>query len=231
MLPCRLPWATHLYQDQYIQMRLDRIVAEGVGKKFGRRVVFAGLNATFDAGEVVAVTGPNGSGKSTLIRILAGLLTPSFGRVTGISNGAEVLAEAITTSTGFVAPYLNVYDSFSARENLEFIARARRVNPSPRTDEVLVRVGLDARSDAPVSTYSSGMMQRVRLAAAVLHNPSVLMFDEPSSNLDAAGRGVVRELIADFRSDGKLIILATNDEDEAAACDRTICVADFPKSR
>ncbi|MBT8401516.1 MAG: ABC transporter ATP-binding protein [Rhodothermia bacterium] len=209
---------------------MDRIVADGVGKKFGRRVIFAGLNATFEAGEVVAVTGHNGSGKSTLLRILAGLLTPSFGRVSGISGGTEVDAEAITPSTGFVAPYLNVYDSFSARENLEFISRARRMNPSPRVEEVLARVGLDPRSDAPVSTYSSGMMQRVRLAAAVLHDPSVLMFDEPTSNLDAAGRSIVRELIAGFRSDGKLIILATNDEDEAAACDRIVCVADFPKS-
>ncbi len=211
-------------------MRLERIVAEDVGKKFGRRVIFAGLNATFEAGEIVAVTGHNGSGKSTLLRILAGLLTPSFGHVTGIAGGATVVAEKITMSTGFVAPYLNVYDSFSARENLEFIGRARRMNDSSRIDEVLGCVGLDPGSVAPVSTYSSGMMQRVRLAAAVFHNPSVLMFDEPTSNLDSAGRGVVRELIADFRDNGKLVILATNDEAEASACDRVLCVADFPKS-
>lgn len=230
LLPCSIVRTTHIHLYQDLQMRLDRIVAEGVGKKFGRRVIFSGVDAIFEAGEVVAVTGHNGSGKSTLLRILAGLLTPSFGRVSGMSEGAEVVADQVTTSTGFVAPYLNVYDSFSARENLQFIGRARRLNPSTRMDEVLARVGLDPRSDAPVSTYSSGMMQRVRLAAAVLHDPSVLMFDEPSSNLDAAGRRVVRELIAQFRSEGKLIVLATNDEDEAAACDRTICVADFVKS-
>ena len=209
-------------------MRLDRIEAEEVGKRFGRRVVFTRLSASFHGGEVVAITGRNGSGKSTLLRILAGLLTPSSGRVTAYSNGSAMPSDAITPRTGFVAPYLNVYESFSARENLEFIARARGLpRPADRIAGVLGRVGLDAADEAPVSTYSSGMTQRVRLACAVLHEPAVLMLDEPTTNLDPAGRNVVRQMIADHSRGSGLVIVATNDAAEAALCDREIRITDF----
>ena len=206
-----------------------QIVAENVGKKFGRRIIFAQLDATFAGGEVVAITGRNGSGKSTLLRILAGLLSPTYGRVFAVDGQVELGAEKITARTGFVAPYLNVYDSFSARENLEFVVRARRLKPD-RIDKALESVGLNSTLASPVSTYSSGMMQRVRLAAAILHDPDVLMLDEPTSNLDSPGREVVRRLVDGYRSDGRLVILATNDDAEAERCDRQICVGDLATS-
>ena len=117
-----------------------QLVAEGLGKRFGRRVLFRNLSFTVQGGQTLAVTGANGAGKSTLLRILAGLMRPTKGTVTLMQNGKSLPAEAHPLCTGLVAPYLNVYDGFSARENLDFLARARSALHQER------RVARDGRS-------------------------------------------------------------------------------------
>lgn len=209
---------------------LNRLAARDIGKRFGRRFVFRHVDLDFSAGELVAITGPNGSGKSTLLRILAGLLTPTEGRVDSVwSDGTTV--DDLTRRVGFVAPYINVYDSFSATENLAFLARLRRMSePRSTIAGLLDEVGLSRAADQPVATYSSGMKQRLKLAMAVIHDPAVLMFDEPSSNLDSAGRTVVRTLMESHRDRGRIVLVATNVDDEAALCDRSVNVAEFVPS-
>lgn len=208
---------------------MPRLVCENLSKRFGRRLLFRDLSAAVEGGRSLAVTGANGAGKSTLLRLLAGVLTPSRGRVQLFGPGGAPVGEAARPlCTGLVAPYLNVYDGFSARENLWFIARARRLpDAAARIQEALEQVGLGARADDLVGTYSSGMKQRVKYAAALLPTPLLLLLDEPSANLDAAGLAMVRRVAEAQRAAGRLLVVATNSADEAARCDAQLRIEDF----
>jgi heme exporter protein A len=201
--------------------------AENVGQRFGRLLLFRRLSFELDGGTSLAVTGANGSGKSTLLRILAGVLTPKAGTVTLEVEGEAVPVERRPLQTGLVAPYLNVYDELTARETLAFLARARRLSGADaRIDAALDRVGLAGRADDPVGTYSSGMRQRVKYAAALLPEPPLLLLDEPSANLDAAGIDMVESVVRHQLDAGRLVVVATNRPDEAARCDRSLRIED-----
>ena len=196
------------------------LTADGLAMRFGRRVLFRDLGVTVQAGEPLAITGANGSGKSTLLKVLAGVLTPVAGVVHLVVDGEAVAEEERPLHVGFVAPYLQLYDPFSARENLAFLAKARRLpDAEARILDVLDRVGLAKRADDGLGTYSTGMRQRLRIAAALLHDAPLLLLDEPAATLDAAGRALVEGVIA---LPDKLVVVATNDPDEAALCSRTL---------
>lgn len=204
------------------------LVGENLGKHYGRRVLFRRLSFRLRGGRMLAVTGPNGSGKSTLLRILAGVLRPSRGAVRLRIDGREVPEEERPLRTGLVAPYLQVYDGFTARENLAFLARARRLHgAADRIASLLDLVSLTPRADDLVATYSSGMKQRVKFAAALLAEPPLLLLDEPSSNLDAAGLGMVGRVVAQQQQAGRLLVLATNDPAEAERCDEVLSIEAF----
>jgi len=200
-----------------------QLTARGLGQQFGRLVLFREMGFTLHGGTSVAVTGANGSGKSTLLRMLLGLLTPTVGEVTLHLEGAPVERTDRARKMGLVAPYLGVYDALTARENLAFLAQARRVaDPDRRIAAVLDRVGLAPRADDLVDTYSSGMRQRVKVAAALLHEPPVLLLDEPSTNLDAPGRDMVQAVQDEQLRRGGLLIVATNRASETEHRDRII---------
>ena len=204
-----------------------RLVTSDLGKRFGRRVLFRGLSISVEGGDRLAVTGANGSGKSTLLRILAGVLRPSKGVAELYVDGEHTSAERHPLQTGLVAPYLNVYDGFSPRENLRFVARVRRLaGASARIGEVLEAVELTERADDPVSTFSSGMTQRVKFAVAMLPAPPLLLLDEPRVNLDAAGLEMVGRIMDLQRQRGGILVVATNDPAEAAMHDREIRIED-----
>jgi len=204
-----------------------RLSAEGLAKRFGRRLLFRGLDFALEPGDSLAVTGANGAGKSTLLQIVAGVQSPTEGAVRLWLDGDEVEREARPLRTGFVAPYLQVYDAFTAVENLDFIARARRLpEADARIAAVLDRVGLGQRGDDLIRTYSSGMKQRIRLAAALLTDPPLLLFDEPTSNLDAPGRAVVEQTARDHCDAGGILLIATNVDHEAALCEQRVEVGE-----
>ena len=191
-------------------------------------MLFKDLSFQLGDGESIAVTGANGSGKSTLLRILAGVLTPSAGSVSLRIDGRDLPRELHPLNVGLVAPYLNVYDGFTPRENLAFIARARRLSEAKsRSDEVLDLVGLPGRADDLVSTFSSGMKQRVKFAAALLASPDLLLLDEPRANLDSAGVEMVNRIVRLQQDRGALLVVATNEPEEALSYDRTLRVEDF----
>lgn len=199
-----------------------------LGKRFGHRRLFNGLSFRLGAGETMAVTGANGSGKSTLLRILAGVLTPSAGRAELHVNGGPLEAEQHPLHVGFVAPYLNVYDGFTPRENLRFLARTRGLTRAEiRVEETLDYVMLLDRADDPVSTFSSGMKQRVKFAAATLAEPPLLLLDEPSVNLDAAGLEMVARIVTDQRRREGVVVAATNNAHEAERYDQELRIEHF----
>lgn len=188
--------------------------------RFGRRRLFEALSVEVEPGAPIAVVGPNGSGKSTLLLVLAGVLAPTAGVVRLVVDGREVPADERPLRVGLVAPALQLYEPLTARENLAFLAQARRLpDAAARVEAALDRVGLLARADEPLATFSTGMRQRMRLAAAVLHRPAVLLLDEPGATLDAEGRALVAALVAE---PGPVVVVATNDPDEAALCPRRL---------
>lgn len=202
--------------------------ATRLGHRFGQRILFRKMDLHFRGGTTSAITGPNGSGKSTLVRILAGLLTPTKGDVDLLLRGHRVEDEFRPMQCGMVAPYLNVYDGFSPRENLQFLASVRGLGRRhPRVQEMLDRVHLADRGDDAVSTFSSGMIQRVRLACALLSDPPVLLFDEPTATLDLDGISIVRSIIDEATSRGKVVIVATNEPEEAEACEFRVDIDDY----
>ncbi|GBD00504.1 ABC transporter ATP-binding protein NatA [bacterium HR18] len=200
----------------------------GLGKRFGFRRLFSGLSFRLKPGEQLAVTGPNGSGKSTLVRILAGVLRPTEGSVVLQVNGKTLEATDRPLHVGLVAPYVHLYDGFTARENLMFLARARGLdNPQKCVEVWLDRVALRLYADEPVAVFSSGMRQRLRFAAALLADPVLWLLDEPRANLDEAGRHLVATLLEQGQRQGRLIVVATNEAGEAAACDRQLYLPDY----
>jgi heme exporter protein A len=171
----------------------------------------------------LAITGKNGTGKSTLLKILAGLMSPTSGSVNYVIDGKKVGSEEFKHIIGFVSPYLNLYDEFTALENLRILSRIR--NAEQRIDdsmeEQLTLAGLWIRKDDLVSTYSSGMKQRLKYAFALLHKPVVLILDEPTNSLDEEGIEFVRKIVAEQQRHG-ILVVATNNSEETGWCDKTI---------
>lgn len=194
----------------------------GVGRRFGRRVVFQNLTVQAVSGQTLVLAGANGSGKSTLMKIIAGLLPPSAGRVDLSLDGHALDTLARRAHIGFVAPDLTLYRELSGAENLQFFARLRGIDLS--RDELislLEQVGLKGRGRDYVGNYSSGMRQRLKYAFALLHRPSILLLDEPTANLDVRGMEIVEDIIQAQKQRG-LVVVATNEPREAAWADVTL---------
>ncbi|MEX0601827.1 MAG: ABC transporter ATP-binding protein, partial [Bacteroidota bacterium] len=151
-----------------------------IAKDFNRRHVFHDISFTLESGESLAITGRNGSGKSTLVKVIAGVLTPSAGEVCFEAGGRMLETEAVKHRLGFVSPYLQLYDEFSADENLDLLSRIRANGvPEPGTAEKLLeQFNLFHRRRDPVRTFSSGMKQRLKYVFALLHQPDLLILDE-----------------------------------------------------
>ncbi|HUL43665.1 MAG TPA: ABC transporter ATP-binding protein [Bacteroidota bacterium] len=199
-----------------------QLQAEGLAKTFNRRTIFSGISLSLREGESLAVTGRNGSGKSTLLKIISGVLSPSRGRCFLKIDDREVPAASSYTHLGFVSPYLQLYDEFSGIENLELFTRIRGHQvPRPFIEALLERVNLAQRSRDQVRTYSSGMKQRLKYAFALLHNPQLLLLDEPTSNLDSEGMATVYQIMEEQVTRG-ILIIATNDAEDLKRTDRVL---------
>jgi heme exporter protein A len=189
-----------------------------VGKTFGRHRALADVSLTFVPRRVAAVLGPNGAGKSTLLALLSTLSQPSQGRIT---LGDEPLSRhsPLRASIGYVGHEPGVYGDLSARHNLRLFASLYGIaNGERRIDEMLARVGLDGvRREAAARTFSRGMLQRLALARALLHEPEILLFDEPGSTLDPAGAAWLAGELHREREAGRLVVLVTHDLVAAAA--------------
>lgn len=204
-----------------------KLTVKNLRKVFNRRLVFNNLNFELNSGQSLIITGKNGSGKSTLIKILSGYLTESSGKIEYQLEGKIIDRENFYRIVGLVSPYLVLYEEFSAFENLQLISKIRGLKISEeKIKEVLKFVGLFDRRNDFVRTYSSGMKQRIKYASAILHSPSVLLLDEPTSNLDLDGKEIVEKIVFEYRKD-KILIVATNESQDFKFGDQIINLDDY----
>jgi ABC-2 type transport system ATP-binding protein len=182
-------------------------------KQYDSTVALENLHLEIPAGEVFGLIGPNGAGKTTLIRILATLLEPTYGQVR--VAGIDVLKEPLRVHPliGYMSDFFSLYDHLLVWEYLDHFARCYNVAPGRRNaliDEVLELVSLEVRRDAEIRTLSRGMRQRLCFAKTLLHQPRVLLLDEPASGLDPAGRLEFRELLKQLHAMGRTILISSH---------------------
>jgi ABC-type multidrug transport system ATPase subunit len=176
-------------------------------KQFGRFAALRGVSASFDRGRLYAILGDNGAGKTTLLRILAGLVRPTRGAVSilGNSDPSEVCREF-----GYMAHPSLLYDEMTGMENLRYFARLYGMADDSHCAASITAVGLDPELQRPVGQYSQGMRQRMSLARALLHDPKILLLDEPFSNVDIRSAREMVKLLAGMRDQGKTIFVVTH---------------------
>ncbi|HMD07934.1 MAG TPA: ABC transporter ATP-binding protein [Candidatus Acidoferrum sp.] len=189
---------------------------ENIDKRYGWFLALRGVSLVIAPGECVVFAGRNGSGKTTLLRIAARLVRPSRGT---LSFSSESQAEgARVVRPGFVAHATMVYDELTAEENLLLFARLQEVaQPENRVETLLNEVGLSDRRVSLVRTFSRGMRQRVAIARALLHEPSVLLLDEPATGLDPQGVAWLAEAIRRLRDSGRTILMSLHGESEISS--------------
>ena len=188
-----------------------RLRLENVGKTYGSRPILRSIFADLQSGDTLAVTGRNGAGKSTLLRIIAGLLRPSQGTVSLLVDGMPVGTDGRRQVLGFVGADVHLYRELSAREHLSLVARLRGLPGGLAAGLQLFRaMGLAGREDERVGGYSSGMLQRLRYVLALVHQPRLLLLDDPTTNLDTAGIALVDGIVERAARTG-IVIVATND--------------------
>lgn len=193
-----------------------------VRKVFNRRVIFSDVSFRVESGSVFAIAGRNGSGKSTLLKLLAGILPPSKGSMRLFIDGKEISPERHFSHLGFVAPYFQLYEEFTAGENLRFCKSVRGLRASTgEMNALLSKVKLADRENDIVSTFSSGMKQRLKYACALLPKPEVLLLDEPSANLDGEGKRIVMDILREQRARG-IALIATNEPEEVLWSDASV---------
>jgi len=181
------------------------IELEDVGRAYGERTALAGVTLTLEPGRTLAVFGANGAGKTTLLRILATLLRPHAGRARVLGRDLPAEGWAVRGRVGLLAHDPLLYRELSARENLEFHAQLHGV-ALERVEALLDQVGLRARADEPVRTLSRGMAQRVAICRASLHEPELLLLDEPLANLDPGAAEAVEPLIGRNAGPARVVI-------------------------
>ena len=190
------------------------IELDGVVRRYGERVALAGVTVSVPRGATLAVLGANGAGKTTLLRVLAALLRPHGGAARVL--GADLPGERwkVPGKVGYLGHEPLLYRQLTGRENLRYHARLHGVSGS-RVDELLAAVGMDRRADDPLHELSRGMVQRLAVARAVLHDPPLLLLDEPRAHLDPAAADLLEPLIG--RGSGRTRVLVSHDVERALA--------------
>lgn len=205
------------------------IELSGLNKSFGTNQVLRNLNLSVKQGEFYSLLGPNGAGKSTTINIIAQLLRPDEGKVmvNGFDASTQVLK--IKALLGVVPQEIALYEELTAWENLMFWGQLNGVSRSginERGKKILTKFGLYERKDEKIKTYSGGMKRRINIAVALLHNPEVILMDEPTVGIDPQSRNNIYEFMESLKSEGKTIIYTTHYMEEAERFSDRIGVMD-----
>ena len=182
------------------------IVIEGLIKQFGRFAALRGVSAEFAAGKFYVILGDNGAGKTTLLRALAGLAQPTRGTILISGNNPQDARREI----GYMAHPSLLYDEMSGMENLRYFVRLYDMVGDNRCEQAIRLVRMDPELSRPLGQYSQGMRQRMSLARAILHDPKILLLDEPFSNVDAHSAQEMVALLTAMRDEGKTIFVVTH---------------------
>jgi len=218
----------HQYEERK-NMNDVRIETQALTKRYGRLTAVQDLNFSIEAGDVLGFLGPNGAGKSTTMKMLTGFLAPTSG--TASINGHDIVTDSLAARQciGYLPEGAPAYGEMTTRHFLSFIARARGFSGDEVkrvAGQAMERLNLQGVAEQPIETLSKGFKRRVGLAQAILHNPEVLILDEPTDGLDPNQKHEVRALIREMSAD-KIIVISTHVLEEVhALCNRAIIIAD-----
>jgi ABC-2 type transport system ATP-binding protein len=200
---------------------MNAIEVHGLVKRFGDKTVVDEVSMTVKTGEIAGFLGPNGSGKTTTIRIMCGLLTPDSG--TGNVLGFDLLTDSlrIKREVGYMTQKFSFYEDLSIEENLMFVARLYGLKPARKhVEDTLADLGLTSRKDQLAGSLSGGWKQRLALAACIMHNPKLLLLDEPTAGVDPKARREFWDEIHRLAARGLTVLVSTHYMDEAERCHR-----------
>lgn len=192
---------------------MNAITTRNLTHRFGKSTVLDNLNLQVPVGSLYGLIGPNGAGKTTTLRILAGLLEPSYGEIRINELRLSQFMQEAQRQIGFMPDFFGVYDDLLVWEYLDFFARCYKLSPKQRqrvTSELLELVELGEKRNEPVQSLSRGMRQRLCLAHALVHDPQVLLLDEPASGLDPRARVEMRALLLELRHMGKTLLVSSH---------------------
>lgn len=176
-------------------------------RKFGPVTAVKNVNLEIRTGDFLAIFGPNGAGKTTLLKMVASLLPPSSGQVVFLPNGSAPNRSEV----GYVSHQTLLYNELTGRENLAFYGRLYAVaDPEAAATEMLLRMGLREAADLPVRGYSRGMKQRLTLGRALLHQPRLVLLDEPYTGLDQHGSRLLTKILLNLREEGRTVLMITH---------------------
>lgn len=205
------------------------------GKRFNRDWIFRHFNYTFESGQSYAIIGPNGSGKSTLLQVLGGSMMLNEGNIqylpagqAGSENNIQYSIEKIFNQVSICAPYLEVVEEMTLKEFLDFHHGFKPFLSGITTDSIIADLGLEKAVNKQIRYYSSGMKQRVKLAQSIFSDSSILLLDEPCTNLDSEGIDLYNRLITDYCKN-RLVLVSSNDEVEYSFCREKININDYKK--
>jgi ABC-type multidrug transport system ATPase subunit len=194
---------------------------ERFSKSFGEVIAVERLDLEIERATIHGLLGPNGAGKTTAVRALCGLLRPTAGRVLVLGFDAHRDRLRVRSMLGYMPQVASLYQDLTAHENITFFARGLGVpDAGTRADQLLELMGLGERRNDPVHTFSGGMRQRVSLACALVHDPPLLLLDEPTAGTDPVIRRTIWRTLEELRDRGRTVVVTTNQLDEAAHADR-----------
>lgn len=198
------------------------IDCQGLIKRFGAYTAVQGATFQIPPGSIMGFVGPNGAGKTTIIRMVCGVLVPTEGQATVLGFDVKSQPEEIKQRIGYMSQKFSLYDDLTVAENLDFYAGVYNLRGKvarAQKERVIERIGLSERTNQLVSSLSGGWKQRVALACALLHNPQLLVLDEPTAGVDPVSRRTFWDIIHQLAKEGMTILVSTHYMDEAASCD------------
>lgn len=201
---------------------MDILEIKNINKKIWFRPILQDVTASFEKGTVTALVGKNGSGKTMLLRMLAGLVRQNSGEILIDGKNKDALSKKEVPIIGLTIEHSGLYPQLTAYQNLELLARVRKIVAKQEIYNSIQRVGLDPEDNRPTRKYSLGMKQRLLIAQAIMEKPDLLLLDEPTSALDEEGSDKIRFIIREEADRGAIVIIASHSKEDIHVCCDTV---------
>ena len=208
-----------------------KIILSGTGKKYNTEWIFRELSYSFEKDTAYAILGRNGSGKSTLLQVIAGSIHPTAGKVTYSIGGQEIPVEKIFQHLSVVAPYQELIEEFTLKEMLDFHFHFKSPVPGCTLPDIIGRIGFKDPGRKTIRFFSSGMKQRVKLVLALFSDVSLVLLDEPTMNLDEAGKDWYLRLVEEMAKNRIILVCSNLQHQETAFCKERLFIEDYKPQR